>query len=286
MAKSVIYFFCFIIVMSLLFIGVSMLGILVKSRFSGEKIAAVILKYRGIRGKIVAAVIGVITPFCSCTTVPIFGALVGSNIGCGTAISFLISSPSINIPAFILLLTLLGPRTAFIYIAACFLFAVAGGLIFDLFFHKNPIRDNFISIFEKEEEFTIGGAFKFSMKSLRYFLPVFLLAAAIGTCIYNYIPPGLLVKLTANNSILAVPIAVAIGSLIYSDIILLIPVGYALILKGVNQGIVLGFLISASSLSIPGMIMLSRIIKPVHLFSLIGMLLILYTGLGLIYYFI
>jgi hypothetical protein len=120
---------------------------------------------------------------------------------------------------------------------------------------------------------------------LRYFAPILALSAAAGAVIHNYVPPGIMAVLSGNNSLLAVPVATAIGAVIYADIIVILPIGYALLQKGLNQGIVFAFMISAAGISLPSILLLAKILAPRILVLLVVLLVAFYMALGVVYYF-
>ncbi len=280
------YFAGFIFIISFLFVSITFLGAIIKSKFSAQKLNGLLAKFDGIRGNIIAAVVGMLTPFCSCTTVPIFAGLIETNVNFGVAMSFLIASPAINLAAIILLLTLFGLKIAVIYIGAIFIIAVFGGYILGKIKLRDQIKPTFISLADSCRIGSFKEAFYFSLKSLRYFILILALSAVIGALIYNYIPGELLLKLTLENSIWAVPIAVLVGAVVYADIILLIPTGYAFLAKGVNQGIVLAFMMSAAGISISEILLLSKIIKIKPLVYFITIIVSLYTIIGIIFYYL
>ena len=285
MVKPIYYFFGFVLVISFLFVLVSFIGALIKTKASEKKIHRLLTKYGGLKGNIIASIVGVITPFCSCTTVPIFAGLIRTNVSLGVAMSFLIASPTINIAAFIILLSLFGIKMAFYYVSACFIIAVSAGYILGKIPLKKQIKPSFVN-FQDCEIGSWKNSLSFSFKSLFYFLPILILSAAIGALIYNYVPSDFLLKLTLNNNPIIIPVVVLLGAIIYADIILLIPIGYALLLKGVNQGIVFAFMIAASGMSIPQILLLSKILKTRVIIYFILILLVLYTLLGVAFYYI
>jgi len=286
MHNPVIYFFGFIVIMSALIMLSSFLGIFVRTQPVIEKAHAKLIKMKGIGGNISASILGMMTPFCSCTTVPIFAGLLTAGVETGTAMSFLIASPSIGIASMILLLVLFGYRTALAYTVASLAVAIIVGYILRFFYIKEPLRRTFMSITEEVPVKSYREALISAWHMLRHFFPMVVIAALLGTLIENYIPQELVSLLTANNSIWIIPIVVIIGAAIYADMIVLIPIGFALIEKGVNQGIVLAFMLAAAGISIPSVLLLSKVIKPRLLVYFVVTLMLLYTCLGVIFYFI
>ena len=286
MHNPVIYFFGFIVIMSALIMLSSFLGIFVRAQPVIEKAHAKLIKMKGIGGNISASILGMMTPFCSCTTVPIFAGLLTAGVETGTAMSFLIASPSIGIASMILLLVLFGYRTALAYTVASLAVAIIGGYILRFFYIKEPLRRTFMSIAEEAPANSYREALISAWRMLRHFFPMVVIAALLGTLIENYIPQSLVSFLTANNSIWIIPIVVIIGAAIYADMIVLIPIGFALIEKGVNQGIVLAFMLAAAGISVPSVLLLSKVIKPRLLTYFVVTLMLLYTCLGIIFYFV
>ena len=237
--NPIVYFCGFIVIMSSLIFLSSFLGLFVRTQPIINKAHKKLMAAKGIGGNVSASILGMITPFCSCTTVPIFAGLLTAGVETGTAMSFLIASPSIGIASIILLLTLFGYKTAIAYSLASLAVAIIGGYIIRQFSIKEPLLRSFITITEDVPATTYRQASISAWKMLRRFFPIVILVAILGVVIDNYIPQSLLQTLTANNSIWLIPIVVIIGSAIYADMIVLIPIGFALIEKGVNQGIVL-----------------------------------------------
>jgi len=284
--NPVAYFFGFIVVMSALVMLSSYLSLYVRTKPATEKILAHLTRAKGIFGNIAASILGSLTPFCSCTTVPIFAGLLNAGVETGTAMSFLIASPSIGIASMILLLTLFGYKTAIAYTVASILVAVIGGYVIRMFHVTEPLRRSFVFIAEEAGPQTGKQALTTAWRMLKHFFPVIILCALIGVLIENYIPISLLSILTGHNSVWMVPVVVLVGAAIYADMIVLIPIGFALIEKGVNQGIVLAFMLAAAGISVPSVILLSKVIRPRLLIYFVTTLILLYTALGLVFYFI
>lgn len=285
MHNPVIYFFGFVVIMSALIMLSSFLGIFVRTQPIIERAHRRLIKAKGIAGNISASILGMMTPFCSCTTVPIFAGLLTAGVETGTAMSFLIASPSIGIASTILLLILFGYRTALAYTAASLVVAIIGGYTLRFFYIKEPLKRTFMSVAEDAPAKTYHEALISAWRMLCHFFPIVVIAALLGAVIENYIPQSFLASLTAHNSIWIIPVVVIIGAAIYADMIVLIPIGFALIEKGVNQGIVLAFMLAAAGISVPSVLLLSKVIKPRLLIYFIVTLMILYMCLGVIFYF-
>ena len=284
--NPIIYFFGFILIMSMLIMLSSFLGLFVRTQPLIEKAHKKLIAAHGIGGNVSASILGMLTPFCSCTTVPIFAGLLTAGVETGTAMSFLIASPSIGIASMILLLTLFGYKTAVTYVLASLLVAIIGGYIIRLFAIKEPLRRTFMASVDEVPATTYKEALRGAWRMLRRFLPMVVLCALLGVAINNYIPASFLEILTAHNSVWLIPLVVLIGSAIYADMVVLIPIGFALIERGVNQGIVLSFMLAAAGISVPSILLLSKVIKPKLLIYFIITLMLLYTALGLFFYYL
>ncbi len=280
------YFFGFIAIMSMLVMLSSYLGVYVRTKPATNKIISKLNSAKGIIGNVMAAIIGTLTPFCSCTTVPIFAGLLDAGVETGTAMSFLIASPAIGIISMILLVTLFGYRTAIAYAVASILVAIIGGYVIRLLKIKDPLRRSFVFIREESSATTSRQAFKAAWRMLWHFLPVIILCALIGVAINNYIPTSFLSAMTGHNSVWMIPIVVIIGAAIYADISVLIPIGFALIEKGVNQGIVIAFMMAAAGISVPSVLLLSKIVRPKLLIYFVSILILLYIALGIVFYYL
>ncbi|MDD5110043.1 MAG: permease [Patescibacteria group bacterium] len=280
------YFLGFLVVMSALGVVVTFLGACIRTKFSTRTVNRWLLQYDGWRGRLIAAVVGMVTPFCSCTTVPIFAGLIETRINFGTAITFLIASPSISLAAMVFLVVLFGYKIALEYVLACLAIAFLGGTLMARMKFDDQIRRTFISLAQPCQVRDWRAALRLSFQYLKYFSVILLLSAAVGAAMYNYIPDTLVRTLTANNSVWIIPFAVIVGAVIYADMIVLLPIGYALLAKGVNQGIVFSFLIATAGISLPSILMLSKILRPKPLAYFVFMLLSLYTLLGVLLFYI
>ncbi len=175
-----------------------------------------------------------------------------------------------NIAAFVLLLSLFGSKTALLYLASCFTVAVLLGFAFGrlrLRDHVNPAFADLIAAQGPEDRQVAGAGMKArkellrSLGALLHFLPVLVLAAAVGAGIKTWLPVEWVTSLGWNNNVLAVLLATLVGALIYADVIVILPIGYALLEKGLNQGIVFAFMAAAAGISLPSLILLSKILS-------------------------
>lgn len=278
------YFFVFTATMTVLFFAVSWAVLVVRRRFFQGNALRVFQKWSDWRGNIAATFFGMITPFCSCTTVPIFSGLLESRVPYGVAVSFLIASPSMNIGAFILLLALFGLRESILYSGACFVAAVVVGLLLRKRNMETEVRRSFFHLSQKCVIDT-DTSWDFSWRALKHFFPLLLISATMGALLYQWVPTEWLLRITGNNAWWVILPAVLIGAILYADIIVILPFGYVLLEKGVNHGIVFAFMIAIAGISLPSMLLLSKILNLRALFTLIGTLLALYMSIGYLFYF-
>ena len=271
------YFFYFIGGMLLLYYFVFIIAIWVKNYFTELKLHQWFGNEMGIWGYLIGAGIGAITPFCSCTTVPIFAGMVDNKIPYGYAISFLIASPTLNPPALILFYVLFGAKLTIIYFVSCLVISIIGGMLLSLRRYQGSIIEIF---FISEEE-----GFKWSEVNKQYFgflrslTPVIIIAAAIASILKGWQPSEEILHFV-SNSYIATPFVVFSGGLLYADIAMLIPVGEVLLEKGLSVGLVFSFMMAASGVGLPSFILLTRIFKKDLLFSYIMTIFILFTIAG------
>jgi uncharacterized membrane protein YraQ (UPF0718 family) len=269
----------------LVFIGVLLfstatLAFYVKQTLSFARLRRVLQVRPGLQGSAIGALLGAATPFCTCTAVPLFLGMLEADIPLGPAVSFLLASPTINLGAIILLLVVFGWRTAAFYAAACLLAAVVVGWAIGRVPRERALRD----YLWMEEDDPAPGTARVALKQAvslggqltRKFLPWLALATLAGILIDAFVPTTSVAHLGAWGIGLGIPAAAALGSVIYADILLLIPIGFALIQHGAAMPVVLTFMLAASGLSLPEIVVLSRILQP--------RLVVLFTGATLLVY--
>lgn len=248
-------------------------------------------------GNFIAALIGIITPFCSCSAVPLFIGFVEAGVPLGVTFSFLISSPMINEIAIILLLGLFGWQITAFYIISGFIIAVIGGIIIGKLKMETELEDYVYETLEKmkalgaadielprptlRERYMIA---RNEMKDiLRRVSPYIVIAIAIGGWIHGYLPEDFLLQYAGSGNILAVPLAVLIGVPLYSNAAGTIPLISALIEKGMAAGTALALMMSITALSLPEMIILRKVMKPKLLATFIAILAVSITLTGYIF---
>jgi uncharacterized protein len=273
----------------LVFIGVVLfstatLAFYLKQTISLQRLRDLLQRHPGLAGNLLAALLGAATPFCTCTAVPLFLGMLEVEVPPGPAISFLLASPTINLGAIVLLFVVFGWKDALFYAAVCLLAAISVGWLIGRIPRQRILRDYLW--FEEEEpapgkrRLALKKALALGSRLTRRFLPWLALATLAGILIDVFIPTTSVIGLGQWGLTLGIPLAVLLGSVIYADVLLLIPLGLTLIQHGAQAPIVLTFMIAASGLSLPEGVVLSRILhaRPLLLFlvATIGV----YTLLG------
>ncbi|VVB65595.1 putative permease [Candidatus Gugararchaeum adminiculabundum] len=219
-------------------------------------------------GNIFAALLGIPTPFCSCSAVPLFIGFVEAGVPLGITFSFLISSPLINEIAATLLFAMFGWQIAALYIGTGFVIAVVAGIVIGRMGLEGEIEE-FVNRRKGEAEDEIKGwkdRVKFGLQESRRItlkvLPFLLIGIAIGALVHGYVGDNVLADVAGRNNPLAVPIAVLIGIPLYSNAAGMVPIVGVLISKGVAVGTALAFMMSVIGLSLPEIVILRRVLKP------------------------
>lgn len=260
------------------------LAFYVKQRLSFARLQQVFARQPGLMGNLIAALLGAATPFCTCTAVPLFLGMLEVEVPLGPAISFLLASPTINLGAVIVLLVVFGWRTALFYGSACLIAAVVVGWLLGRVPRERALRDYLWMI---EDEPTPGSARVALRKAtllgrqlLWKLFPWLALATLAGMLIDVLVPTGTVAQISRLGGGLGIPTAALLGSVIYADILLLIPLGYALIHQGASVAVVLTFMLAASGMSFSEVIVLSRILQPRLVVLFVGATLATYMLLG------
>ncbi len=248
----------------------------IQSYFPPERSRQVIGKYKGIYALIIAALLGTITPFCSCSSIPIFIGFVSAGLPLGVVFAFLISSPLVDLGSIVLLSSMFGFKITIIYVVLGLILAVLGGALIDRlkmdkyiasFITKNPYLDNNIATLSKKERLHFA---KEQMMQIlkKVYLYVFI-GVGIGALIHNYIPENYVSMVLGSDKLYAVLLAVGLGAPMYADIFGVIPIAESLYLKGAGLGTVMAFMMAVTALSLPSVIMLKQVVKGRLLFTFI-----------------
>lgn len=259
----------------------------IQSFFPPERSKKIMGKFKGISANIVAALLGTVTPFCSCSSIPLFIGFTSAGLPLGVTFSFLISSPMVDLGSLILLMSIFGAKIAVAYVLLGLVIAVIGGKIIESAKMENEIEEFILNANVGEvsqSEMTIEDRINFSkdqvVSTFKKVYPYVLVGVGIGAIIHNWIPQDFIEKILGQKSILGVVIATLVGAPMYADIFGTIPVAEALFAKGALLGTVLSFMMAVTTLSLPSMIMLRRAIKPrlLRLFIIICVIGIIIVG--------
>ena len=241
----------------------------IQSYFPPERTKKIIGRFHGIGANIIAALLGTVTPFCSCSSIPLFIGFTGAGLPLGVTFSFLISSPMVDLGSLVLLMSIFGTKVAFIYVVLGLVIAVAGGTLIEKIHLENQVEEfirNAKQIDIPQEELTAKERLKYSVdqvaETLKKVFPYIIIGVGIGAVIHNWIPKDLIVRFLGNGNPFGVIIATIAGVPMYADIFGCIPIAEALLARGAKLGVVLSFMMVVTTLSLPSMIMLKKAIKP------------------------
>ena len=265
-----VLFFIYDTVKILLLLGILIFFIsYIQSFFPPERTKKILGRFHGIRANILAALLGTVTPFCSCSSIPLFMGFTSAGLPLGVTFSFLISSPMVDLGSLVLLMSIFGWKVAVIYVVLGIVIAVAGGTLIEKLHLENQVEEfirNGHSIDVPQDELRVNDRVKFAWEQVlataKKVLPYILTGVGIGAVIHNWIPEEFIVKLLGNNNPFGVILAAIAGVPMYADIFGTIPIAEALLAKGALLGVVLSFMMGVTTLSLPSMIMLRKAIKP------------------------
>jgi len=267
---SSIHFFFYDTVKIIILLGLMVFAIsYIRSYFPPERTKKILGKFSGITGNIIASLLGIVTPFCSCSSVPIFIGFVESGISLSFTFSFLITSPIVNEAAFAILLASFGWKIAVVYVITGVVVGIVGGIIIGKLHLEKEVEEY---VYEKRngtdyvQEMDAKDRLEFAwdnVKDIIHRVWLFLLIGiGIGALIHGYAPAELLSKYAGPDNPFAVLFAVIVGVPLYSNALGTIPIAEALIAKGVGIGTALSFMMATTALSLPEMILLRKVIKP------------------------
>ncbi|MDD3616029.1 MAG: permease [Lachnospiraceae bacterium] len=261
----------------------------IQSFFPPERSKKIMGKFHGVWANIIGALLGTVTPFCSCSSIPLFIGFTSAGLPLGVTFSFLISSPMVDLGSLVLLMSIFGWKVAVIYVIVGLMVAVIGGTIIEKLHMENQVEEfirNASSIDLEADEFTIHDRLVYAkdqvISTFKKVFPYILVGVGIGAVIHNWIPEEWIEMVLGSNNPFGVVLATALGIPMYADIFGTIPVAEALLAKGAQLGTVLSFMMAVTTLSLPSMIMLRKAVKPKLLgtFILICTLGIIIVGYG------
>jgi uncharacterized membrane protein YraQ (UPF0718 family) len=263
----------------------------IRSYFPPEKTRRILSHKKLFIGNILAALLGIVTPFCSCSAVPLFIGFVEAGIPLGVTFSFLISSPMVNEIAAVLLFGLFGWQLTAIYIGTGLLVAIFSGIIIGRLKLERWVEE-YVYKFHNGEGYeitkqTFKERLQFAKDSTKDILKriwlYILIAIGIGGFIHGYVPENFLVHYAGKGNIFAVPIAVLLGVPLYSNAAGVIPIVYALMEKGLSMGTVLAFMMAVTALSFPEMIILRKVLKVPLLGVFVGIMTVTIIAVGYLF---
>jgi uncharacterized membrane protein YraQ (UPF0718 family) len=263
----------------------------IRSYFPPEKTRKILSHKKEFIGNILAALLGVVTPFCSCSAVPFFIGFIEGGVPLGVTFSFLISSPMVNEVAIVLLFGLFGWKITAIYIGTGLTVALVGGYIIGKLKLEKWVEEYVYNIHMGEGQVVQTQTFReridYAKSNTKEILGKIwfyvIIAIAIGGFIHGYVPEDFLVKYAGKGNIFAVPIAVLLGVPLYSNAAGVIPIVYVLMQKGVTLGTALAFMMAVTALSLPEMIILRKVLKIKLLAVFVGIMTVAIIAVGYLF---
>ena len=249
----------------------------IQSYFPPERSKKILGRFRGIGANSVAALLGTVTPFCSCSSIPLFIGFTSAGLPLGVTFSFLISSPMVDLGSLVLLMSIFGAKVAVLYVALGLIIAIVGGTIIEKM-HMEKHVESFIttagSVDIESPGLTKHERLVFAKEQViatfKKVFPYILIGVGIGALIHNWIPRSWIENILGGGNPFAVILATLVGVPMYADIFGTIPVAEALLSKGAQLGTILSFMMGVTTLSLPSMIMLRKAVKPKLLALFIG----------------
>lgn len=241
----------------------------IQSYFPPERSKKIMGRFHGIWANCIAALLGTVTPFCSCSSIPLFIGFTSAGLPLGVTFSFLISSPMVDLGSLVLLMSIFGAKVAVLYVVLGLVIAVAGGTLIEKLHMENQVEE-FIrrasavdiaspTLTQKER---LVYAKEQVEETFRKVFPYILIGVGIGAVIHNWIPESWVVAVLGSHNPFGVILATIIGIPMYADIFGTIPIAEALLGKGAQLGTVLAFMMGVTTLSLPSMVMLRKAVKP------------------------
>ena len=241
----------------------------IQSYFPPERGRKILGRFHGIRANFMAALLGTVTPFCACSSIPLFIGFTSAGLPLGVTFSFLISSPMVDLGSLVLLMSIFGTKVAVIYVAAGLLIAVTGGTIIEKLSMENYVEEfirNADALDIESPKLRVYDRLIYAkdqvVSTLKKVFWYILIGVGIGALIHNWIPAEIVEKILGSQNPFAVILAVFVGVPMYADIFGTIPVAEALLFKGADLGTVLSFMMAVTTLSFPSVVMLRRAVRP------------------------
>ena len=283
-----IHFFIYDIIKIMVLLGTLIFIIsYIQSYFPPERTKKILGRFHGLSANILAALLGTVTPFCSCSSIPLFIGFTTAGLPLGVTFSFLISSPMVDLGSLVLLMSVFGLKTAVVYVVSGLVIAVAGGTMIEAmhledqveeFIRKGRRIDMEIETMHSKERMEY--AWDQVISTAKKVFPYVIVGVAIGAMIHNWIPEEMVIAALGTGNPFGVLIATVCGIPMYADIFGCIPIAEALLAKGARLGVILSFMMAVTTLSLPSMVMLRKAVKPklLCIFVVICTLGIILTG--------
>lgn len=249
----------------------------IQSYFPPERSKRILTRFKGVGANLIAALLGTVTPFCSCSSIPLFMGFTSAGLPVGVTFSFLISSPMVDLGSLILLMSIFGWKVAIIYVLVGLMIAVAGGTLIEkagMERYVEPFILKASGVDIESPDLGIRDRIIYSrdqvVSTLRKVFPYILLGVGIGAVIHNWIPSRWIESILGDESPFGVLLATLVGIPMYADLFSVVPIAEALLYKGAQLGSVLSFMMAVTTLSLPSMIMLKKAIRKELLFFFIA----------------
>jgi len=249
----------------------------IQSYFPPERSKKILGRFHGVGANIIAALLGTVTPFCSCSSIPLFIGFTSAGLPLGVTFSFLISSPMVDLGSLVLLMSIFGAKVAVVYVVLGLIVAVAGGTMIEKLHMENQVEEfirNASGVDIESPGLTVNDRLIYAkdqvVSTFKKVFPYILVGVGVGAIIHNWIPEHWIQTVFGSNNPFGVILAVIVGIPMYADIFGTIPVAEALLAKGALLGTVLSFMMAVTTLSLPSLIMLHKAVKPKLLGLFIG----------------
>lgn len=241
----------------------------IQSYFPPERTKKILGRFHGIGANTLAALLGTVTPFCSCSSIPLFIGFTGAGLPLGVTFSFLISSPLVDLGSLVLLTSIFGGKIAIAYVIVGLVLAVLGGSLIERLHLENEVEE-FIRkagrIDLDSPELSLSDRLEYAkdqvIATVKKVAPYIFVGVGIGALIHNFIPQSFVETVLGGDKWYSVPLATLVGVPMYADIFGTIPVAESLFAKGAGLGTILSFMMAVTALSLPSMIMLRKAVKP------------------------
>lgn len=241
----------------------------IQSYFPPERTKKILSKFKGLTGATISALLGTVTPFCSCSSIPIFIGFTRAGLPLGVTFSFLISSPMVDIASLLLLASFFGMKVSVLYVVLGLIIAIGGGTIISSLKMEDEIRtytEKTRDLYDESENFNQRQRLDYALNDTKIIVKnvykYVLIGVGIGALIHNWIPQNMILSILGSKNPFSVLIAAVVGIPMYADIFGTIPIAEALFMAGVPMGTILAFMMSVTALSLPSIIMLSKVVKP------------------------